>query len=74
MSKNDSGGAFPALDDAGTGLHLREHGLSKREYFAAKAMQSILAGADWSRSNCTIQSITKDSCRMADALLAELAK
>lgn len=43
---NAGGAAFPTLDDAGSGLGLREWGLSKRDYFAAKALQGML-------SNCT---------------------
>ena len=71
MSKNDSGGAFPALDDAGTGLHLREHGLSKREYFAAKALQGVMADPNL---DITCAEIAQLCVRAADALIAELAK
>jgi len=37
--------AFPVLDDSGSGLHCREFGLTKRELFAAIAMQGLLSGA-----------------------------
>lgn len=44
MSKqiDDGGPAFPILDDAGSGLRLREGGMSLRDYLAAKAMQSLI--------------------------------
>lgn len=36
--------AFPILDDcSGLGLALRDAGMSLRDYFAAKAMQSFIA-------------------------------
>lgn len=51
---NDGGSAFPVLDNAGSGLCLREHGMTLRDYFAAKAMQGMLTdlpktcyGTDW---------------------------
>ena len=33
--------AFPILDDAGAGLHLRHAGMDLRDYFAAKAISSV---------------------------------
>ena len=45
-------------------------GLTKREYFAAKAMQGLLASdRSWSFGDCVEYSV-----RYADALLKELAK
>ena len=39
MAKNDGGPAFPLND-----FRLLHHGMTLRDYFAAKAMQGILAG------------------------------
>ena len=47
-----------------------ELGLTKREVFAMAAMQGQLA-AGWDE---TMDGYAKDAVRMADALLAELAK
>lgn len=63
--------AFPSGSD---GMHAPEWGLSKREYFAAMAMQAILTGAvtrgcpsnEWIDQSMAV--------RCADALLKELAK
>lgn len=44
-------------------------GLTKREYFAAMAMQGMLANSD-----CRTWDVSDDVVRAADALLAELAK
>lgn len=44
-------------------------GLTKRELFAAMAMQGILA-----RTEATKSGICRDAVRLADALLAELSE
>ena len=44
-------------------------GLTKREYFAAMAMQGILARVSWHADM-----ISNESVKQADALIAELAK
>lgn len=61
--------AFPIPKSDLAGSHDAEYGLSKREYFAAMAMQGLLAhyGNDDSR-------IADWAISEADALLAELAK
>ena len=46
-------------------------GLTKREHFAAMAMQGVLANHDGTDD---IQWIAKASVKIADALLKELAK
>ena len=57
-------GAFAAVADGWT-----QCGLTKRELFAAMAMQGILA-----RDEGTKRGLLVDAVRFADALLAELAK
>ena len=47
-------------------------GLTKREYFAAMAMQGILASD--SEQNFTDENVSAWAVNSADALLAELAK
>lgn len=47
MSDKEFIPAFPILDDCnGLGLHLRHGGMSLRDYFAAKALQGLLASPD----------------------------
>ena len=48
------------------------NGLTKREHFAAMAMQGLMAYPDGAEA--TRQQIAKASVAAADALLAELAK
>jgi len=47
------------------------HGLTKREYFAAKAMAGLLASPDCSAS-AEDEQIVRASVDIADALIAEL--
>jgi hypothetical protein len=49
-------------------------GLTKREHFAALAMQSYLAGAVSQNGWITIDSVSSYAVKMADALIAELNK
>lgn len=49
-------------------------GLTKREYFAAKAMQGYCSGEFTGQSGMPQKDIAKWSVEMADALLAELSK
>jgi hypothetical protein len=61
-----------------------EGGLTKRELFAAMAMQGLLSNAGgpyqaseqsgWRIVNCTQKQVAQECVDMADALLAELAK
>jgi len=59
--------AFPLISDEG---YVINAGLTKREYFAAMALQGLLAkyGSDYQ-----VQ-ITKDAIYWADALIEELSK
>lgn len=66
--------AFPLIEQA-------EHpnsvnfGLTKREYFAALAMQGLLAKSGFSCAHDSKhQELTEEAVRFADALLAELEK
>ena len=66
MSKDNGGPAFPQADDA-TG----SAGMTLRDYFAAKAMQAMVASPayyidGWAQSDIAVQSY-----QMADAMLAE---
>jgi len=69
----DNGGpAFPVVgqwygDKLGGQL---THGMTLRDYFAAKAMQSLLLGTKTASGNL----IAKDAYKMADAMLAERNK
>jgi len=50
-------------------------GITKREHFAAMAMQGILSGADeYRKENWTNQDYAFEAVVMADALLEELKK
>ena len=46
------------------------HGLTKREYFAAKAMQGLLSAVN----NASAEQITHHAVACADALITELNK
>jgi hypothetical protein len=50
---------------------LLDTGLTKREYFAAKAMQGLLAMA---KDDESMQFLARQSVKMADALIEELNK
>ncbi len=70
MSKETGGQAFPCLDDGGGGLSLRDGGMTLRDYFAAKAMQSHIVGMrglppshEWKLEAAQL------AYRMADAML-----
>ena len=63
---NDGGPAFPHGRPYDTA-----HGLTKREYFAAKALQGLLANPN---HDGKFSDFAEDAVKHADALLAELAK
>lgn len=75
MSNQSNMPAFPAMDmNSHQGIdrmELRYEGLTKREYFAGLAMQSLAAG--W-RFASHSERIAKDAVIIADALLEELEK
>lgn len=72
--KDTGGPAFPAMED---------DGMTLRDYFAAKAMQSVLRGARIPGADAdplppevsqALAAIAKVSYRVADAMLAERHK
>ena len=70
MSENDGGPAFPGGGYIG-------HGMSLRDYFAAKAMQGLIASRNESgpfRSTRWLFDDAKYCYDIADALLAEREK
>ena len=47
------------------------NGLTKREYFAAMAMQGLMNSAAY-EADCDVDLITVDACHYADMLIKEL--
>jgi hypothetical protein len=70
MSNTNTGGpAFPAFEHhAGYGQMLAVGGMTLRDYFAAKAMQSILARED-GRFTTTLEFVGNYAYQYADAML-----
>ncbi len=61
--------------------HTPVHGLTKREYFAAQAMQAFATNPDWAKTmdeisewNDYSERLATIAVSLADALLAELSK
>lgn len=71
MNENVGGPAFPAnhfdLTDG-------EHGMTLRDYFAAKAMQAYLSSYPRGVVSSPIADIAADAWDMADAMLKERTK
>jgi hypothetical protein len=59
MSNNTGGPAFPTGYD-------KEKGITMRDYFAAKAMQSIISSKTWTGD---IDDTVEDAYKFADAML-----
>ena len=76
MSKNNGGPAFPNVPDgAGDRWADWDTGMTLRDYFAAKAMQGIMAGilgdgGDWPNREIVVA----NAYATADAMLTERAK
>ena len=71
--KNSEQNAFPIVLQHGLSADSHvEVGLTKREYFAAMAMQGILANENTGLSPNEV--VAKESVKLADLLLAELDK
>jgi hypothetical protein len=70
MSNTNTGGpAFPAFEHhAGYGQMLAVGGMTLRDYFAAKAMQSIL-DREHGRSTTTLEFVGNHAYQYADAML-----
>jgi hypothetical protein len=66
---NPNSPAFPLGIESG---YEPDKGLLKREYFAALAMQGLLANPH--SYGCSAATIAADSVKNADALIAELSK
>jgi hypothetical protein len=69
---NEPAFSKPAFYHPDGAIDLPNNGLTKREYFAAMALQGVLANK--SAHERTIEMITKSSVRLADALIEELNK
>lgn len=68
MSNTNTGGsAFPVLHDSFAGVV--SQGMTMRDYFAAKALQGLLAGLDGDMSNR--QWMAEKAYMFADAMLKE---
>lgn len=75
--------AIPTIVNANGDVQPGANGLTKREYFAAMAMQGLLANAGgpiqqngstgWGLTNVTWDQVAGVARRAADALLADLA-
>lgn len=65
--------AFPVLDRTQTPNDTYQLGLTKREYFAAMAMQAVVANPRFAES-VSEQQVAAWATHQADALLAELSK
>ncbi len=65
--------AFPSAYN-GDALIRGSPGLTKREFFAAMAMQPLLANAHYVKIGAHISEIMSDAIRSADALIAELER
>jgi hypothetical protein len=76
MDINDGGPAFPiaeAFDErTGNVTQYASNGMSLRDYFAAKAMQGLLAnpGCEYSPMNIeAVEQVTSDAYALADFML-----
>jgi len=66
--------AFPDANHANPQFNYPTYGLTKREYFAAMAMQGILANNEEGNTQWDYTVIGKHSLLAADALIEELNK
>ena len=71
MSKDNGGPAFGELQQVGD-VAVRDGGLSIRDYFAAKAMQGMIAAVGYHRGEVDFMAESAYDC--ADAMLKERAK
>lgn len=70
---NDQAFATPPIYSDAFGLAIQEKGLSKREYFAAMAMQGMCANSSLAKY-WTHENIAEWSVQQADALIEALNK
>lgn len=76
-ARDDSGSAFPIEGFEDRDRWIRSGGLTKRELFAAMAMQGLLAQSDeegngWSAESPYREKAAQEAVAFADALLAAL--
>ena len=69
MNKTENPQAFPWANDADKQYNWINKGMTLRDYFAAKAMQLIMAETMSSDSEITDDEVAFSSYRMADAML-----
>jgi hypothetical protein len=68
----DYGHAFPVWELNGQGKpEMTGFGLSTRDYFAAKALQGMLTGADITVSD---EVLAREAYKLADAMMIERSK
>lgn len=72
MKTNPQDAAFPWVTTYPYGGFDRAFGLTKREYFAALAMQGLVAAPE--TSGWSWEELADRSVRSADALITELSK
>ncbi|MDJ0087671.1 hypothetical protein [Pantoea allii] len=66
MSELDGGPAFPVPDSE---YQFQDKGMTLRDYFAAKAMQSFLISKDDGNYHLNIDDVAGDAYSVADAML-----
>ena len=71
MSKDNGGPAFGELQQVGD-VAMRDGGISIRDYFAANAMQGMIAAVGYHRGEVDFMAESAYDC--ADAMLLERAK
>lgn len=79
MAENDGGPAFPSSADTAEGHAMKDFGMSLRDYFAAKAMQSLIHEGGEVRVHTedgilvlpASKGIPKVAYQYADAMIAE---
>lgn len=71
MKVDPNENAFPVFGEEGRNTFCH-YGLTKREYFAAQAMQGMIASNEWIAD--TLERVSKTAIEYADALIAELNK
>lgn len=79
MNKETGGQAFPlpCASDVMGGVHWAEEGMTLRDYFAAKALQSLIAGRSWDHLKSheeIVDAWAAAAYKTADAMIAERAK
>ena len=71
MSKDNGGPAFGELQKVGD-VAMRDGGISIRDYFAAKAMQGMIAAVGYHRGEVDFMAESAYDC--ADAMIARRSK